>query len=420
MEDLVAAIKLYSDDKNWTQLVECINSSVETIVKNASKIDAAIDALDPAQHTIGFLGILLIKIDLPNYGDFELLFTQIKNFIELCSQEQLPIVIEKFIHICHFVTRCLIDKKQTGRGIKLMTTAICKARQHESQLTSIHSDLLQLCLLSKNFKPALRFMDIDVTDIHKENGQYDSRYFLLYYYYGGMIYAAVKKYDNALFFFEVAVTTPAISVSHIMLEAYKKFILVSTYLHGKIVTLPRYTSAVVPRFLKALSSAYVELANSYGSHDPDQLRSVAEKHHQVFQRDNNAGLLKQVIASLYKRNIQRLTKTFITLSLSDMATRVKLENAQEAESYLLEMIEDGEIHATIDQKDGMVKFHDSAERYDSSTVVMKIDEEIRKCMILDEKLQKMDREISVNPQYVQKVVGLQQLDDPSKGDELMS
>eukprot|EP00795_Rhopilema_esculentum_P002942 gene2942-1188_t len=321
MEDLVAAIKLYSDDKNWTQLVECINSSVETIVKNASKIDAAIDALDPAQHTIGFLGILL------------------------------------YHNILIF---------------------------------------LQLCLLSKNFKPALRFMDIDVTDIHKENGQYDSRYFLLYYYYGGMIYAAVKKYDNALFFFEVAVTTPAISVSHIMLEAYKKFILVSTYLHGKIVTLPRYTSAVVPRFLKALSSAYVELANSYGSHDPDQLRSVAEKHHQVFQR------------------------TFITLSLSDMATRVKLENAQEAESYLLEMIEDGEIHATIDQKDGMVKFHDSAERYDSSTVVMKIDEEIRKCMILDEKLQKMDREISVNPQYVQKVVGLQQLDDPSKGDELMS
>ena len=60
MEDLVAAIKLYSDDKNWTQLVECINSSVETIVKNASKIDAAIDALDPVQHTIGFLGILYV------------------------------------------------------------------------------------------------------------------------------------------------------------------------------------------------------------------------------------------------------------------------------------------------------------------------------------------------------------------------
>ena len=60
MEDFVAAVKLYSDDKNWTQLVECINSSVETIVKNASKIDAAIAALDPVQHTIGFMGILYV------------------------------------------------------------------------------------------------------------------------------------------------------------------------------------------------------------------------------------------------------------------------------------------------------------------------------------------------------------------------
>ncbi len=58
MEDFVAAVKVYSDDKNWAQLVECINSSVETIVRNASKIDAAIAALDPVQNTIGFLGVL--------------------------------------------------------------------------------------------------------------------------------------------------------------------------------------------------------------------------------------------------------------------------------------------------------------------------------------------------------------------------
>ena len=58
MEDFVATVKLYSEDKNWPQLVECINSSVETIVKNAAKIDAAIGALDPVLHTIGFLGVM--------------------------------------------------------------------------------------------------------------------------------------------------------------------------------------------------------------------------------------------------------------------------------------------------------------------------------------------------------------------------
>ena len=37
----------------------------------------------------------VIKIDLPNYGDFELLLTQIEQFIDLCSKDQLQMVIEK-------------------------------------------------------------------------------------------------------------------------------------------------------------------------------------------------------------------------------------------------------------------------------------------------------------------------------------
>lgn len=39
--------------------------------------------------------------------------------------------------------------------------------------------------------------------------------------------------------------TPAAAVSDIMLEAYKKYILVSLILNGKIVYLPNYTSYLV-------------------------------------------------------------------------------------------------------------------------------------------------------------------------------
>lgn len=47
-----------------------------------------------------------------------------------------------------------------------------------------------------------------------------------------------------------AITTPAMAVSHIMLEAYKKYILVSLILHGKVQPLPKYTSQIVGRFVK--------------------------------------------------------------------------------------------------------------------------------------------------------------------------
>ena len=130
-----------------------------------------------------------------------------------------------------------------------MTRAIKKLQQTAAALTPVHSDLAKLCLVSKCFSPALPFLDTDINIICKENGQFDAVYLLLYYYYGGCIYTALKNFDRALFFFEVkirqnesklssllavqvCVTTPTAAVSHIMLEAYKKYLLVGLLVHG--------------------------------------------------------------------------------------------------------------------------------------------------------------------------------------------
>lgn len=146
------------------------------------------------------------------------------------------------------LTETLIKLRCPIRGIGLLSHAIRKIQLFESQLTSIHADLCQLCLLSKCLKPALEFLDTDITGISRET---EAKYFLLYFYYGGMIYTALKNYERAYYFFEVCITTPASCVSHIMLEAYKKFILVSLILNGKvnINNLPRYTSGVVYRLV---------------------------------------------------------------------------------------------------------------------------------------------------------------------------
>jgi len=418
MEDFVAAVRVFSQDKNWTELKEYINESASLISKNASKIDSAIAALSPVDQSLGYLGLILFKISLPNYGDFELFCNQMQQLIENGCKVQIQQGVDKFCHVCHFLTKCLVEQKQAFRGIVLLTQAIEKIQKHPSELTSIHADLIQLCLVVKCFKPALKYLNTAITEINNEFGQFDAKFFLLYYHYGGMVYLAMKQYENAFFFFQVVITTPALAVSHIMLEAYKKYVLVSLYLHEKIISLPKYTSTVVSRFLKPMSSPYGELAESFVSHDPDQLRAIANKHQQVFQVDNNVGMVKQVIASLSKKRIQKLTKTFLTLSLADMATRVKLRDANEAESYLLEMIEDGTIFATIDQQAGMVSFHDDPERYNTPEMLKKIDFEMQKCIGLNQRLQDMDRELKMNRQYVQRIMNMAATDD-GKVDEIM-
>ena len=50
------------------------------------------------------------------------------------------------------------------------------------------------------------------------------------------------------------------------------------------------------------------------------------------------GLAKQVLASLYKKNIHRLTKTFLTLSVADVVNRAKLSGIEQAEAYIVEMV----------------------------------------------------------------------------------
>ncbi|KAG6756241.1 hypothetical protein POTOM_039666 [Populus tomentosa] len=117
---------------------------------------------------------------------------------------------------------------------------------------------------------------------------------------------------------------------------------------------------------------------------------IGQKHFQkaleLLHNDNNLGLVKQVISSMYKRNIQRLTQTYWTLSLQDIAKIVQLSSLKEAEMHVLQMvvfyaiildakltIEDGEIYATINQKDGMVRFLEDPEQCKNCEMIEHID-----------------------------------------------
>ncbi|GBP87327.1 COP9 signalosome complex subunit 3 [Eumeta japonica] len=193
-------------------------------------------------------------------------------------------------------------------------------------------------------------------------------------------------------------------VSHIMLEAYKKYILVSLILHDKIIPLPKYTSQVVNRFVKPLCGPYHELAVS---------QRAAAKYRDTFVRDKNLGLVNQVLSSTYKKNIQKLTKTFLTLSLSDVASRVHLSGPAEAETYILNMIDDGEIFAKINQKDGMVVFMDSPEKYASQEALSNLERQMAECTRLHQCIQEMDEQIQVNPQYMKKSAGNNEEDMPA-------
>ncbi|XP_045130958.1 COP9 signalosome complex subunit 3-like [Portunus trituberculatus] len=416
LEHFVNNVTSLSSQGNYGEVVKYVSKSTDVLAKNVAHLDTVLATLQPQSHSLGAVAVLCVRLQntLHTDANIDTLHATVAEFISVCSDEQIKYAPDMMADMCGSYADLLVAGNCAMRGIEVLSTAIYKTQESPLHLTSIHAHLLHLCLESKCFKPALKFMDVDVMDISKERGNYDVKHFLLYYYYGGMIYTAIKNYERAQYFFRVCITTPALAVSHIMLEAFKKYILVSLILEGKIGKIPKYASLVVTRFIKPLSQAYWDLGTAFTTNCPDKVCAVISKNQETFTGDQNMGLVKQCLSALYKKNIQRLTRTFLTLSLADVANRVQLSTPQEAQKYILHMIEDGEIHASINQRDGMVVFLDNPEKYNSPTMMAKLDKEMQLCMEVERRLQAMEEEIVVNPQYVQKVVGPQDDEGPSQ------
>lgn len=321
---------------------------------------------------------------------------EIQELILDSPDEDIKSSSKQFLTLCHILTSSLIRVRRSVSGIRLLTSAIAKLQTHPRQLTPLHSDLCLLCLESKCLNPALQLLDVDYTEIRTtEDKEEDVKHVLLFYYYGGLIYAAVKNFDRASHFFEVVLTMPAHVMNPIMQETYKKHIILTLLVHGKLPEniLPKYASACVTRQRKQLGYPYLKLANEYSSLNYEKIRRFVNGNSSTYERDENMGLIKQCLTQVHKRNIQRLTQTFLTLPLRDVANYVGLASEKEAELYILNMIDDGEISATINQRDGMVVFQDSLERFDTSAVFQKLQEDMSATMTLINTLKKMESEV---------------------------
>lgn len=223
------------------------------------------------------------------------------------------------------------ETKQPITGVKTLHVAVTKLRTCSEALTPIHADFVLLCLLSKTYHVALPILEDEIFETSVE-AQNTPRDVLLYFYYGGMAYIGAKDLRKAYHFLKLvknkikklqlftclfkkknifkAVTMPSSVLSSIMIEAYKKLILVSLLLHGHVIfffkkkrknhlielnflqtkkapSLPKYSSNALQRHLKTVFPPYQEFANAYSTFNTDDLHKVAETYAEVFQKVKN-------------------------------------------------------------------------------------------------------------------------------------
>lgn len=386
--------------------------------------------LDAEQHSLGYAFILGAQLNA-DLGNPLALLPFVHAFALRLSRDQLMQVPERISIFGRGVLKLAETVGSPILAVRPLLAAAKRFAAHPGHLTPLHQLFLRACLLAKCYKKGLELLDHPITDVEPVC---DTRVqdFLLYHYYGGMILEGLQQHARALDSLALVITAPSQVTSAIQIEAYKKFVLISLKEHGKIRALPKYLANCVARAVKAKATPYTELATAYESGNVARVNAEYQKHQAAFARDHNEGLAKQLIDALWKRNVAKLTQTYVTLSVEDISKQLGMDrsarrpeqpsqsqsqssqsqaqgqtqapSAPNLESLLLAMVEKGEIDAAVDQRQGMVEFRDPPSGYDDETTVRKLNELIDRSMAVNESIVKMDRQLGLSRDFLSKQV----------------
>ena len=180
---------------------------------------------------------------------------------------------------------------------------------------------------------------------------------LEYFLFSGMIYIGLQNWERARECLENAITYPLrgdAPVSKIMVEAYKKWVLVGVLLEGKLLPLPRWTSGIAAKQYHILGKAYDVLAQLFESATASRLKAEADAGARVWGNDYNTGLVVTVLAAYQKFQIKNLGKVYTKISIPEVHNQTqsaetgnKLPNAQAVDVLVRSMIGTNQLRASL-------------------------------------------------------------------------
>eukprot|EP01115_Flamella_aegyptia_P011108 TRINITY_DN50800_c0_g1_i2.p1 TRINITY_DN50800_c0_g1~~TRINITY_DN50800_c0_g1_i2.p1 ORF type:complete len:207 (+),score=72.26 TRINITY_DN50800_c0_g1_i2:40-660(+) len=202
MDKLVGAIQSVNpqNESELKQLRSLLQKEEATLIKNLSVLDDVLNALDPVTHSLGYAFILSTRILSPKI-DANKFLSQAHRFLINANNNQIRLVGNRYGAIAKKYAQICIESGQAMKAIKPLRLAVVKLRPNSDTLTPVHSDLIQCCLISKNYAAALQTLDEEIFEVNSDSTGVSPRDFLLYYYYGGMVYTGLKEYKKAFSFF---------------------------------------------------------------------------------------------------------------------------------------------------------------------------------------------------------------------------
>lgn len=275
-------------------------------------------------------------------------------------------------------------------------------------LTANHAHFLQACISSQMYTFAVQQIHaFNILEIDPSASYLLSSDYLRYFYYAGICHIAVNDNAAAIDSLDMVMTLPAHAISEIVVSAYKKAKIVSLLVTGKAYHVPAYAAAIVNKFCKVRVDVYDDIIEFYEAGNIDGLTSYINMNNKcisTLQQDSSYGIAKRLITSLTKQKIKKLTDTYITLTLSDISTKV-CDTTVGVEKYLYELIANHVIDAKISHSNSLVRFgnNDTTVVEHGEHFLSSLQHHMRDVFSLSDKLRDLNTKVLSSTDYLKKV-----------------
>eukprot|EP00929_Paragymnodinium_shiwhaense_P113572 TRINITY_DN81855_c0_g1_i1.p1 TRINITY_DN81855_c0_g1~~TRINITY_DN81855_c0_g1_i1.p1 ORF type:complete len:431 (-),score=155.91 TRINITY_DN81855_c0_g1_i1:122-1414(-) len=405
----IVSLTATKTENDLKKLKDFLRSEQENLRSNAAQVDQALGSLDMVQHSLGIAFLLNAQLSAGVYQDQRTTFAYVGNYLKAADELQVKKVPVPFTGVCKSYAQMAIDFGQQAmmQSLRPLRMALEKVRPDPETLTAVHTSYLRVCLKVKAYHLGSQLLEQPIFDVSQHASP---ALFLSYFYYGAMIRIGMKEYAKALQLLLVALTCPASCLSAIQADAYKKYALLCLKVDGEPRQLPSYASSIMQRYAKGHGYT-AEITEAFKEGDLAALNKIVQEKAQAIEADSNMGLVKQVVESLQRHKVRTLTKTYLTLSLREIARELNMpeeaSSEAELEALLFDMVAHGEIIARIDNSTGNVSFEDDDGDDFDVAMVEKLQTQLQKIPQLAGRLAAFEREVVSSEAYIRKTAALE-------------
>ncbi|KAK2597459.1 hypothetical protein QQS21_005929 [Conoideocrella luteorostrata] len=448
-----AAIRAY--DTSITQHIGTLNGSAAEIRSAVlSHPEHLLKHIDPSVHSIGFIFILQIISEPTNAAlsaTHQVLLDGMLDFLLKFDPVQVRYVGQHLLSLLNQVATGQVFPPSVA--VKLLSTAILRIDPTGSTFTSTHLRLAQLAYQSNFIESAMPVIDRDILFYpngpgSKENSvlcdpalapasfvttqtgltdKINATTVLEYNYLRGLIYMSRRDWGKAVAAFEQAISHPLKdrTTSRIMLDSYKRWVLVGLLDTGEAPTAPSYTSASANSTYKATAKPYNIVAELFSTAEAEKLKEQIEENAQTWEEDGTVTLLAEILAAYQKWQIIRLGGiyqhvdiTHVRESTLSAETGRPLENDDAVVALISQMIESGMLAGQIEQHENStyLSFRQDSDMISEMEFARQLAQSHHNIETLGKQYRQMNDQLSGSKEYVKHLVREQRRGDKGVAD----